>query len=63
MLHAIKQHSIKPTAVLEVGCADGWRLRELMKKYKCMARGIDPCHDLKPMTVTWLSMISLLVVH
>tara|TARA_R110000868_G_scaffold5117_4_gene31639 strand:- start:320 stop:925 length:606 start_codon:yes stop_codon:yes gene_type:complete len=48
VLHAIKQHSIKPTAVLEVGCADGWRLRELMKKYKCMARGIDPCHDLKP---------------
>ena len=44
MLHAIKQQKIKPRAALEVGCADGWRLRALKKKYKCSVAGADLSH-------------------
>lgn len=36
---------IQPKEVLEVGCADGWRLLELQKKYSCGITGVDPGID------------------
>jgi SAM-dependent methyltransferase len=38
----IQAQGIKPTAVLEIGCADGWRLEKLKAKFGCHAWGIDP---------------------
>ena len=32
-----------PHRVLEIGCANGWRLKELRKRYSCECHGIDPC--------------------
>jgi len=31
-----------PKAVLEVGCANGWRLKKLKEKYGCEIAGVDP---------------------
>lgn len=31
----------KPKSVLEIGCADGWRLNQLEKRYECKCQGID----------------------
>ena len=42
VLTAIKNLRIKPKTVLEVGCANGWRLKELYKLHKCDCHGIDP---------------------
>jgi hypothetical protein len=39
---AIDDLGIKPMRVLEVGCADGWRLTKMREKYGCQAHGIDP---------------------
>lgn len=33
---------IKPKAVLEIGCANGWRLKKLHDRFGCQVRGIDP---------------------
>lgn len=33
---------LAPTDVLEIGCANGWRLKRLQDKYHCRIRGIDP---------------------
>lgn len=38
----IETCGIRPTRVLEIGCADGWRLARLKKKYGCTEAGIDP---------------------
>lgn len=38
----LQAHEIRPTAVMEIGCSDGWRLRRLKKKYGCRVTGIDP---------------------
>lgn len=35
----------RPTSVLEVGCADGWRLKKLQEKYKCQVAGIEPSQE------------------
>ena len=32
----------KPTNVLEIGCANGWRLKKLKELYQCEVFGIDP---------------------
>lgn len=32
---------LKPTSVLEVGCANGWRLKKLAERYGCEVRGVD----------------------
>lgn len=41
----IKKIGIKPTSILEVGCSNGWRLKELKKIYKSADTfGIDPAH-------------------
>ncbi len=42
VLQAIRALKLKPTRVLEVGCANGWRLEELSKRYKCNCYGADP---------------------
>lgn len=35
----------KPTRVLEIGCASGWRLKAIEEKFSCEAWGIDPSED------------------
>lgn len=42
ILTLIALNRVKPSRALEVGCADGWRLRELSSLYKCEVAGIDP---------------------
>lgn len=42
MLAAIESAKIKPKFVLEIGCANGWRLAELRKRYGCTCVGIEP---------------------
>src|SRR5258705_6714351 len=38
----IEQPGIKPTSVLEIGCANGWRLAHRRKKYGCEVNGVEP---------------------
>jgi len=38
----IERAGIKPTSVLEIGCANGWRLAHLRKKYGCEVHGVEP---------------------
>jgi len=33
---------LKPQDVLEVGCANGWRLKRLQQQYGCHVCGVDP---------------------
>ena len=42
VMDAMERYGIKPNSVLEVGCANGWRLVQLNMKYKCKILGIDP---------------------
>ncbi len=43
VMDAIDQYQIKPKKVLEVGCANGWRLKLIKKKFKnSVCGGIDP---------------------
>lgn len=42
VIPCIKRIGIKPKQVLEVGCANGWRLMEMRKEFNCRIRGIDP---------------------
>jgi SAM-dependent methyltransferase len=46
VMEAMILSKIKPNNVLEIGCANGWRMKLLEKKYKCAATGIEPA----PMT-------------
>lgn len=39
---AIDHLGLKFARVLEVGCANGWRLRKMRERYGCEAYGIDP---------------------
>jgi hypothetical protein len=39
---AIEALKITPEKVLEIGCANGWRLKKLQEKYECMVWGIEP---------------------
>ena len=45
ILTALEQISIQPSRVLEIGCANGWRLAELYNRYGCEAYGIDPSEE------------------
>ena len=38
----IEANGIVPERVLEVGCANGWRLAKLKEKYGCEVMGVDP---------------------
>lgn len=42
VIHAIKKYKILPTSVLEVGCANGWRLLQLKEEFGCRVDGVDP---------------------
>lgn len=33
---------ITPTSILEIGCANGWRLDRLRERFDCRAVGVDP---------------------
>lgn len=39
---AIHKLGIKPARVLEIGCANGWRLAYLREKYGCEIMGVEP---------------------
>ena len=38
---AIEMVGLRPTSVLEIGCANGWRLRKLKEQYGCAVAGVD----------------------
>ena len=38
----IESSGIRPKTIVEVGCANGWRLRRLWEKYGCEIAGIEP---------------------
>jgi SAM-dependent methyltransferase len=38
----IEQVRITPTNVLEIGCANGWRLAKLRDRYGCKVLGVEP---------------------
>jgi SAM-dependent methyltransferase len=38
----IAESGIRPLRVLEVGCADGWRLERLRDRYGCEIMGVEP---------------------
>jgi ubiquinone/menaquinone biosynthesis C-methylase UbiE len=39
----IAEIGLQPTRILEIGCADGWRIERLKKSFPaCSVRGIDP---------------------
>jgi SAM-dependent methyltransferase len=42
VLELLRTIGLIPKSVLEIGCADGWRLREIDKMYRCQCHGIDP---------------------
>jgi ubiquinone/menaquinone biosynthesis C-methylase UbiE len=41
----LDQSGIKPRAILEIGCANGWRLKRYKEKYGCEVRGIEPSRE------------------
>jgi ubiquinone/menaquinone biosynthesis C-methylase UbiE len=38
----IEANGIKPKRLLEIGCANGWRLQKLAEKYGCETWGVEP---------------------
>ena len=42
VMESLKLAGIEPNSALEIGCSNGWRLRLLEKKYKCMTTGVEP---------------------
>lgn len=38
----LEELKIEPKVLLEVGCANGWRLKKLQQRYGCTVCGIDP---------------------
>ena len=42
VLELIEKTGLQPKKVLEIGCANGWRLNLLRDKYNCTCGGIDP---------------------
>lgn len=39
---AIRRAKLNPAHVLEIGCANGWRLGDLREEYNCRVTGIEP---------------------
>ncbi len=42
VINAIQRRKITPSSILEIGCANGWRLKVLYDLFKCRCVGIDP---------------------
>ena len=42
VIATMKASGIIPRIILEVGCANGWRLRQFQKTWPCIVAGIDP---------------------
>lgn len=42
VLETLKACKITPANVIEVGCANGWRLAKLAKEFNCNGFGVDP---------------------
>lgn len=42
VLDCIATQNLRPRSVLEVGCANGWRLKILQRKYGCNICGVEP---------------------
>jgi len=61
ILNKIKSYNFRPNAVLEIGCADGYRLNELRKRYSCGAFGVEPSFDAVTYGKTHYNEISLYV--
>lgn len=45
VINTIIRHKIKPVSILEIGCANGWRLKALYDIFGCHCVGIDPSED------------------
>lgn len=45
ILLALEHCQIKPVRVLEIGCANGWRLAKLHDSYHCEVYGVDPSEE------------------
>lgn len=45
VLSMMRQYSINPKKVFEVGCSNGWRLGEIQKIYNAQCTGIDPSEE------------------
>ncbi|MDO8533503.1 MAG: class I SAM-dependent methyltransferase, partial [Xanthobacteraceae bacterium] len=45
VLMSIKELSVRPRDILEVGCANGWRLDLLAREYGAKGTGIDPSEE------------------
>jgi SAM-dependent methyltransferase len=39
---ALEEAHITPASVLEIGCANGWRLEKLRERYDCNVTGVEP---------------------
>lgn len=42
---AIEHLKTPPKSVLEIGCANGWRLKKLKDRYGCTVTGVDPSDE------------------
>lgn len=42
VLETLTAYKIAPTTVIEVGCANGWRLKKFAEKFNCHGFGVDP---------------------
>lgn len=42
VLKFLDRQTKRPERVLEIGCADGWRLSELLRRYGAKCYGVDP---------------------
>lgn len=42
MLNLLEELEVRPTAVLEIGCSNGWRLEAIRRKHGARCCGVDP---------------------
>lgn len=42
VLHLLDMYRVAPSAVLEIGCSDGWRLAEIARRTPCRVVGVEP---------------------
>lgn len=45
VIDVIQSCRLKPLSVIEIGCANGWRLEQLEQLYGCQIRGIEPSKE------------------